>query len=116
MDLQQAWMAAPMSSGKNLSHRNDKMCEREEGGFDISETLALVFQDIQEYRIDTSSDFALGWMCPIYKKKDKREISNYHPITLLNTDHKLLTKVLAIQPMKHIPSMVHPNQVGFLPN
>jgi hypothetical protein len=32
-------------------------------------------------------------MCPIYKKKDRTEISNYWPITLLNTDYKLLTKV-----------------------
>jgi hypothetical protein len=54
-------------------------------------------------------------MCPIYKKKDKREISNYHPITLLNMDYKLLTKALAIQVMEHVLSMVHPDQAGFIP-
>jgi hypothetical protein len=53
-------------------------------------------------------------MCPIYKKKDPTEISNYRPITLLNTDYKLLTKVLAIQLMKPIHLLVHPNQPGFI--
>jgi hypothetical protein len=77
--------------------------------------LAKVFRDIQEHGVNERSDFALGWMCPIYKKKDRREISNYRPITLLNTDYKLLTKVLAIQIMEHIPSMVHPDQAGFIP-
>jgi len=56
-----------------------------------------------------------GWMCPIYKKKDRTEISNYRPITLLNTDYKILTKVLAIQLMDHIHSLLHENQAGFIP-
>ena len=59
--------------------------------------------------------FALGWMCPIYKKKDQTEISNYRPITLLNTDYKLLTKVLAQQLLENIEHMVHPDQAGFIP-
>ena len=95
---------------------NRKADNEESNGFDIAKTLAAVFQDIQDHGIDERSNFALGWMCPIYKKKDKEEISNYRPITLLNTDYKLLTKVLAIQLMSQIPSMVHPNQAGFIPN
>ena len=54
-------------------------------------------------------------MCPIYKKKDPSNISNYQPITLLNMDYKLLTKSLAIQLTEHIHSMIHPDQVGFIP-
>ena len=54
-------------------------------------------------------------MCPIYKKKDPTDISNYRPITLLNSDYKILTKALAIQLMDDIGSMVHPNQAGFIP-
>ena len=106
----------PYELWKKLDRMSDKAREREEENFDLADTLAIVFQDIQEHGIDERSDFALGWMCPIYKKKDKREISNYRPITLLNTDYKLLTKVLAIQLMKNIPSLVHPNQAGFIPN
>ena len=49
------------------------------------------------------------------RKKDQTEISNYCPITLLNTDYKILTKVLALQLMDHIHSLVHENQAGFIP-
>jgi hypothetical protein len=41
--------------------------------------------------------FTLGWMCPIFKKKERTEIENYQPITLLNMDYKILTKAPAIQ-------------------
>ena len=103
----------PMNYGKTLTIR---MKAGQEEGFDIAETLAIVFQVIQDHGVDDRSDFAFGWMCPIYKKRDKKEISNYCPITLLNMEYKLLTKVLAIQLMKHIPPMIHPNQAGFIPN
>ena len=106
----------PYELWKELDKINDKAQEAGGNGFDIADTLATIFQDIQEHGVDERSDFALGWMCPTYKKKDKREISNYRPITLLNTDYKLLTKVLAIQLMKHVPAMIHPNQAGFIPN
>ena len=55
-------------------------------------------------------------MCPLFKKKDPTEISNYRPITLLNTDYKLLTKVLAIQLMNHVKRLIHPDQAGFIPD
>ena len=106
----------PYELWKELDKINDQAQEAGRKSFDIAATLATVFQDIQEHGVDERSNFALGWMCPIYKKKDKREISNYRPITLLNTDYKLLTKVLAIQLMKHVPSMIHPNQAGFIPD
>ena len=54
-------------------------------------------------------------MCPIYKKKDPTEISNYGPITLLNTDYKLLKKTLSLQLVKPIHKLIHPDQVGFIP-
>ena len=54
-------------------------------------------------------------MCPIYKKKDQADISNYRPITLLNTDYKLLTKALALQLVEPIHKLIHPDQAGFIP-
>ena len=39
--------------------------------------LAKVMQDIQTNGVDMHTHFMLGWMCPIYKKKDLTEISNY---------------------------------------
>jgi len=71
--------------------------------------------DIQEYGIVAGTHFTLGWMCPIYKKKERDQIKNYHPITLLNTDYKLLTKTLSIHLASHIHSLIHPDQTGFIP-
>ena len=77
--------------------------------------MTIVFQDIQTNGVHEDADFTLGWMCPIYKKKDRTEISNYRPITLLNTDYKILTKVLAMQLMDEIRNMLHRDQSGFIP-
>ena len=51
----------------------------------------------------------------IYKKKDPKDIRNYRPITLLNTDYKILTKILAAK-LKRVceASISHP-QKGFVP-
>jgi len=54
-------------------------------------------------------------MCPIYKKKDPDVISNYRPITLLNMDYKILTKIMALQLMEKAQTMVHEDQAGFIP-
>jgi hypothetical protein len=54
-------------------------------------------------------------MCPIFKKKDPTEISNYRPITLMNTDYKLLTKILALQLSDHARDLIHSDQAGFIP-
>lgn len=48
------------------------------------------------------------------KSKDRRYMSNWRPITLLNVDYKILTKVLAKRLMGVISSLIHPDQVGFL--
>lgn len=84
-------------------------------GFDIVNTLTIVLNDIQEHRVETNMNFTEGWMCPLYKKKDKTKIENYRPITLLNTDYKLLTKVLSLQLLESIKQRVHKDQAGFIP-
>jgi hypothetical protein len=83
--------------------------------FDIVNVLTTVFNDIQQYGVDPTTNFARGWMCPIFKKKDPTDISNYRPITVLNTDYKLFTKAFALQLMKPISRLVHPDQAGFIP-
>ena len=54
-------------------------------------------------------------MCPLYKKKDKRQIANYRPITILNSDYKIFTKALAVKLAKTVPKIIHENQAGFIP-
>ena len=104
----------PYELWKALKKRHDDDVKNGKQGFDIIRMLTIVYQDIQINGLNVKSKFALGWMCPIYKKKDPTEISNYRPITLLNTDYKILTKALAVQLMDEISNLVHPDQAGFI--
>ncbi|KAI1787031.1 Endonuclease/exonuclease/phosphatase, partial [Ganoderma leucocontextum] len=81
-------------------HERYKEDSRHEGRetMDVMLLLHSVFRDIQTHGVCASTPFAEGWMAPIYKEKGERtKIANYRPITLLNTDYKLLTKVLSMR-------------------
>lgn len=83
---------------------------------DIVWILTKVYRDIDYFGIAPTTNFALGWMCPIYKNKGNRnEISSYRPITLLNSDYKILTKVLAMKLATVAPALIHEDQAGFVP-
>ncbi|CAH2306955.1 Hypothetical predicted protein, partial [Pelobates cultripes] len=47
--------------------------------------------------------------------KDPEHCCSYRPISLLNVDTKLLTKVLATRLQRILPSLVHVDQTGFIP-
>ncbi|ETW76496.1 hypothetical protein HETIRDRAFT_327865 [Heterobasidion irregulare TC 32-1] len=83
--------------------------------FHVMNTLTNVYQDIQTHEVDLRTNFTLGWMCPIYKKNERTKIENYRPITLLNMDYKLLTRVLTVQLASIIPPLLHENQARFIP-
>lgn len=83
---------------------------------DIMMLLHSAFRDVQEYGVCAAAPFAEGWMAPIYKEKGERtKIANYRPITLLNTDYKLLTKILSIRLASVAPGIIHESQAGFVP-
>lgn len=60
------------------------------------------------------TDVAEGWLCPLYKKGDKTDIDNYRPITVLNTDYKIMTKVLTTRLSHATPHNIHSDQAGFM--
>ena len=91
----------PNELWKKLKTRHEAAYKINKKGFNITKVLTSLICDIQKYGVDEHSNFAEGWMCPLFKKKDPTDIRNYHPITILNTDYKLLTKVLAIQLIDH---------------
>ena len=81
----------------------------------LTEVLRCVFNDIERWGVDPTTQFTEGWICPIYKKKDRREIGNYRPITLLNSDYKVMTRVLAVRLAEVADSLVSRDQAAFIP-
>ncbi|CDO76537.1 hypothetical protein BN946_scf184769.g1 [Trametes cinnabarina] len=83
---------------------------------DVLAILQAAFADIQQHGVCEGTGFADGWMAPIWKEKgEKTKVVNYRPITVLNTDYKLLTKIMAVKLALAAPSIVHPSQAGFVP-
>ena len=54
--------------------------------------------------------------CIPKKDKDSRVLKNVRPITLLNTDYKLIEKCLANRLKSVLMNLIHQDQKGFLPN
>ena len=50
------------------------------------------------------------------KEKDLRYLANWIPMSLLNTDYKILKKLLAIRLQKVIPTIINADQVGYIKN
>ena len=48
------------------------------------------------------------------KDKDHRFLKSWRPVSLLNTDYKILTKALANKLQKVIPKIVSTDQVGYI--
>ena len=48
--------------------------------------------------------------------KDLRYLANWRPISLLNTDYKILTKALATRIQKVLPDLIDADQVGYMKN
>uniref|UniRef100_A0A803SQE2 Reverse transcriptase domain-containing protein n=1 Tax=Anolis carolinensis TaxID=28377 RepID=A0A803SQE2_ANOCA len=48
--------------------------------------------------------------------KDPSDVRNYRPISLLNTDYKIFTKILANRLTEFLQTWIEEDQTGFLPN
>ena len=56
-----------------------------------------------------------GHIIVLYKKGSPQEVRNYRPITLLNVDYKILTKVLGERIKVTLDSIISAPQTGFVP-
>ena len=48
------------------------------------------------------------------KGKDRSSLENWRPISLLNVDAKIASKIIATKIIKVIPEIIHSNQTGFV--
>ncbi|CDH61168.1 hypothetical protein RO3G_01611 [Lichtheimia corymbifera JMRC:FSU:9682] len=64
--------------------------------------------------------FPTSWsetrMVLLYKKGDPELLTNWRPLSLINTDAKLFTKVVANRVNTVLPRLINPYQTGFMPH
>lgn len=80
----------------------------------IAPRLVIVFRDaIIKGTMPESMQSAVITL--IHKKgKEAQKCGSYRPVSLINVDAKILAKILALRLEAHLPSLIHPDQVGFI--
>ncbi len=90
--------------------------KRGKPAFNVISLMMAAFNSVGHGGVAAQTGFAVGWVCPIYKLKgDPRQARNYRPITVLNTDYKVMAKVLAARLAVVAPDLIHEDQAGFVP-
>ena len=80
----------------------------------IASDLADYYNELYDDR-KLTDNMLLGEIILLYKKKDPRDIRNYRPITLLQVQYKLLTKIMVERLKQVIEKIISPSQPGFVP-
>ena len=81
---------------------------------DLKETLYSLFQKILQIgELNTSARRGLINLIP-KKDKDTRFVKNMRPLTLLNTDYKILAGILAARLKSVLPRIIGDQQTGFM--
>jgi hypothetical protein len=85
---------------------------------EIWETIAPLLVATANYALQTGS-FAASQSCGhlrlLHKAGERSQLGNWHPLTLLNADLKVITRALNTLLTSVLPRLVHPDQTGFIP-
>lgn len=62
------------------------------------------------------SDINATYIALVPKTDNPESIHHYRPISLCNTSYKIISKILALQLRRILPTLISPMQSAFLPN
>ena len=82
--------------------------------------LAPILKDVynEAFTLGTIPPTFYEALISVIPKKDRDAVdpANYRPLSLINVDCKILTKILVLCLESALPSIIHPDQVGFMKN
>ena len=83
---------------------------------EIGNIVLNVIQDSQNSQLLNMS--ARKGVVSLIPKKGKQlnQLKNWRPLTLLNTDYKILAKIMATRMKKYLPKLISDSQTGFMEN
>ena len=104
-----------MKSGKALGIDNITVELIKNGGTELLQRISDVLIQVWEQE-RMPEEWKIGIICPIYKKGDRAECSNYRGITLLSITYKIFTCLIYNRLLKYSELTLGEYQAGFRPN
>jgi len=77
----------------------------------IGDILLEIYNEINKDN-EMARSMKHGLITLIYKKGDKRKLKNYRPISLLNTDYKILSRIMSNRLKKVLPDIISQDQTS----